>query len=175
MAWASFHCTHCGLYGLKQRGEINRAAKAGLSLYCDRTCSGRGRRKHISDAEKVSRKAEYDRQRRIDLADRLRVEKAAYFQRTYDPVKAAVERKAKMPRHVEYCRQPRYRKWKADYDKKYLARKQYGPFGEAAILLNQLETEVLSRASRLEISTTNGTLNKKQSRRREYDRQTQCS
>ena len=75
-----------------------------------------------------------------------------------------------MPQHVEYCRQPEYRVWKKEYDKHHLARKQYGDFGEAVIALRELEQEVTDRIERTDIYAANGTLNKKQTRRRDYDR-----
>ncbi len=75
-------------------------------------------------------------------------------------------------RHAEYIRSPRYRKWKARYDRQYRAHKEFGPFAEAAILLNDLQAEILSRASRYEIDLASNTLNKKLQRRRDYERQT---
>ena len=48
----------------------------------------------------------------------LKAKKRAYFKRTYDPVKAAIGRKARMARHVAYCRRPEYREWKRAYDKR---------------------------------------------------------
>ena len=79
-------------------------------------------------------KAEYDRKYRARNRKRLKAEKAAYFQRTYDPAKAAVERKKRMSKHVEYCRQPEYKAWKKKYDKKRrLAR--FGDFKEAYAVL----------------------------------------
>lgn len=46
-------------------------------------------------------KAEYDRQYRKKNRARIKANKAAYFQRTYDPVKAAKERKKNMAAHKE--------------------------------------------------------------------------
>jgi hypothetical protein len=151
---------------------VNRAEKKGANLFCDRACAGLFRRVQRPPEEKKALKAAYDARRREDLRDRLRAEKAAYHKRTYDPAKARNLRKATMPRHVEYCRRPAYRKWKADYDRKHRATKQFGPFAEAAILLGDLESEILSRATRYEIDLANGTLNKKLQRRRDYERQT---
>lgn len=65
--------------------------------------------------EKIALKAAYDRDYRKKNAVRIKADHAAYFQRTYDPVKAAIERKKKMPVHVEYCRQPIYRAYKQGY------------------------------------------------------------
>jgi hypothetical protein len=86
-------------------------------------------------------KAEYDRKYRKKNRARLKAEKAAYFQRTYDPIKAAKERKKKMPAHAEYCRQSWYKAWKKEYDKKHRA-SEYGEFAEAYALLLELLKEI---------------------------------
>ena len=65
-----------------------------------------------------------------------------------------------------------YRKWKAEYDRKYRSQKLYGPFAEAFLTLRELEEEIGVRATRTEIYTANGTLNKWKQRRRDYERQT---
>jgi hypothetical protein len=86
-------------------------------------------------------KAEYDRKYRQKNRARIKAKKAAYFQRTYDPVKAAKERKKKMPAHVEYCRQPEYVVWKKEYDKKRRESK-YGEFKDAYLALRSLQKEI---------------------------------
>ena len=75
-------------------------------------------------------KAAYDREYRKKNLAWIKAKKADYFQRTYDPVKAAKERKKRMPEHVEYCRQPKYRAYKRKYDRKRRASK-FGEFAEA--------------------------------------------
>ena len=86
-------------------------------------------------------KAEYDRKYRARNKKRLKALQAAYFQRTYDPKKAAGERKKKMPLHVEYCRQPEYKAWKKDYDRKRRLAK-LGDFKEAYVALQALKKEI---------------------------------
>lgn len=169
----TFSCSVCGVHFQRENGQANRTLRLAGAIYCSKICSGQGRRIERSDAEKRALKADYDRQYRAENADMLRSKKAKHHRETYDPAQAAIVRKNRMPKHVEYCRRPGYRKWKAEYDKKYCARKGFGDFGEAAIILNQLEAEIASRASRVEISRANGTLNKHQARRRDYERQTQ--
>lgn len=166
-------CAYCGKGALKESGGVNRAIRIGASLYCDRECSGKGRRIFRTDSEKRAEKAAYDAEYRERNRAILKAKKAAYYASHADREKERAVRKKRMPQHVEYCRQPEYRKWKAQYDRKYLARKRYGDFGQAAIVLRVLEAEISSRASRIEISRTNGTLNKHQNRRRDYERQTQ--
>jgi hypothetical protein len=80
-------------------------------------------------------KAVYDRKYREKNRERIKANKAAYFQGTYDPVHAAKERKKKMPQHVEYCRQPKYKAWKREYDRKRRA----GRFGEFALAYEALK------------------------------------
>ena len=86
-------------------------------------------------------KAAYDRAYRKKNRARLKAAKAAYFQRTYNPVKAAKERKKKMPAHVEYCRQPWYKAWKKRYDKKRRDEK-FGDFKGAHDVLAALIKEI---------------------------------
>lgn len=172
MATVQITCAWCSRRSMKERGAVNRSRKAGLYLYCDRTCSGLGRRRpeEVTPAELKALKADYDREYRAKNRERLRAEKAARHLLTYDPEKARVERKAKMHRHVEYCRQPAYRTKKRTYDKQYRAQKQFGPFAEASLLLSDLEAEINTRATRYEIYQQNGTLNKRQQRKRDHAR-----
>jgi hypothetical protein len=86
-------------------------------------------------------KAVYDREYRKKNRAILKLKKAAYFQRTYDPVKAAKERKKKMPKHVEYCRQPWYKAYKREYDKRHKL-SRFGEFAEAYIVLDMLKKEI---------------------------------
>lgn len=166
-------CAYCGMGAMKESGTVNRAIRLGAPLYCDRECAGKGRRVFRTDSEKRAEKAAYDAEYRERNRAMLKAKKAAYYASHVDREKEREVRKKRMPQHVEYCRRPEYRKWKAQYDRKYLARKRYGDFGAAAIVLRDLEAEIASRASRIEISRANGTLNKHQNRRRDYERKTQ--
>jgi hypothetical protein len=141
-------------------------AKYGPRAFCDRQCFCQWRRKNKTAGQKKAEKAAYDREYRARNAERLRKIKADYFQRTYDPVAAAVERKKTMPRHVEYCRRPEYRRKKHVYDIKRRNRLQFGPFADCAILLRDLESEIGKRMSDYEIRLQQGTLNKAQIRKR---------
>jgi hypothetical protein len=163
-------CAHCGKERDIPNGWAKRSIAKGMKLYCTRKCSGLGRRLNLTDAQKKAMKREYDMQYRAKNREMLRRKKQDYFQRTYDPAKAAAERKLKMPRHIEYCRRPEYRAWKKQYDRKYCAAQQYGDFAEAALILRDIEGEIDSRMTRYEVYQAKGTLNKHQQRRREYDR-----
>ncbi len=151
-------------------GEVNRALKRGLPLYCDRTCAGLARRKNKTKEQRVAEKREYDKEYRRENKAMLKEKKAAYFQRTYDPMEAAVERKKNMARHVAYCQRPEYKAWKQDYDRKFRAKQGYGEFWESYLLLHDVEREVYSRMSWYEIHLENGQLNKRNQRRKEYER-----
>ncbi len=136
-------------------------------MFCDRKCAGLGRRKGKTKEQRVAEKAEYDRRyREANLAE-IKAKKAARFRATYDPEKAAIERNARMPWHVEYCRRPEYKQWKKQYDFDYRAR-EFGEFSEAYKFLIQIENEIDNRASRYDVAVAKGTLNKALQRKRFY-------
>jgi hypothetical protein len=158
-------CSYCGDPIKRERGHVTRSSQLGLRQFCGRRCFGLDRRKGKTKAQKVAEKRLYDMAYRGKNRAMLKAKKRAYFERTYDPSKAAVERKKRMHLHVAYCRQPRYKAWKREYDRKYRAR-EYGPFAEAYMLAVNLNREVKSRASNYEIRIQNQTLNKRQARSR---------
>src|SRR5438046_492055 len=101
-----YRCAHCGKEADKPADHVNRAREAGLNLYCNRRCSGLGRRKpRKTKAQKREEKRLYDIQYRKN-SPTLKARRRAFHLRTYDPVKAAKERKKRAPAHAEYCRQP---------------------------------------------------------------------
>lgn len=167
-------CGACDALIYKAVRDVNRAEKRGARLYCNRECAGLGRRNPAppTDAEKRAAKAEYDREYRNKNRERLKAEKAEYYRRTRDPEKEREYRKSRMPYHVEYCRRPEYKEWKSQYDRKHRARKWFGDFGEAAIVLNELCSEIATRSTFTERAILKGTLNKRTQRRRDYERQT---
>lgn len=124
MSLITLNCTRCGKRARKLSGGVNRSRRLGLPLYCGRRCAGLARRKHKTKAQRIEEKRLYDIEYKKRNEAALKVKRAAYFQRTYDPVKAAIERKKRMPRHVEYCRQPWYREWKRQYDAAYSGLKE---------------------------------------------------
>lgn len=170
MASSIITCAQCGLPSPRRNGDINRARAAGLPLYCDRKCAGLNRRETRSKAELVAAKRLYDIEYRARNLAKIKAAKHAHFKRTYDPEAARVERQHRMPAHAEYCRRPEYREYKAQYDRRHLAQKQYGEYWEAAMLERDLTSEVLTRQTRYEIDLENGKLNKTTNRRRDYDR-----
>lgn len=163
-------CAHCAAEFQIERGALNRANRRGAKVYCNRTCSGLGRRDKRTDAEKKQAKAEYDRKYRDRNREMLRRKKAEYFQRTYDPEAAAIERKERSKYHAEYCRRPEYRAWKKQYDRQYRAKKFYGEFWESFLLSLDIREHCLSAMSDHEIRSDKDGINKTQNRRRSYER-----
>ncbi len=148
---------------------MNRANAIGANLYCNKACAGLARRRKVqlTDAERKEAKRLYDIQYRADNLAEIKARKAAEFQRSYDPAKAAVKRKANMARHVAYCQRPEYKAWKSEYDRRKRF-EVFGQFAEAAMILEDLEREISSRASRYEIYIANGRFTRSaQQRRRE--------
>lgn len=134
-------CDYCGCEVQKRLALYNRAKKDGSSLYCNIKCAGYGRRNNKTIEQKKAEKATYDKEYRERNKERIKKRHAEYFQRTYDPVKAAKERKKKMHKHVEYCRRPEYKRWKKEYDKRYRAKKKFGELWESALILQDIEAE----------------------------------
>ncbi len=106
-------CRWCKSESWKEAGVVNRSQRKGAPIFCGKTCFGLHHRSATqkTEAQKKEEKRLYDMQYREKNVDILKVKKAAAFQKSYDPVKAAVERKKRMPKHVEYCRQPEYKKY----------------------------------------------------------------
>lgn len=173
-------CAHCGATALKATGGVNRSRRLGAPVFCSRACSGARRRVSRTEVEKKVLKAEYDRQRRADLGEALLSEKRAAYRdrlaRDAEKVRAAQRalREKRREAHLEYIRRPEYRAWKQDYDRRHRAIKFFGPFAEAFLVLQDLEREIASRATRTEIYRENGILNKTQKRKRDYEKAVGC-
>lgn len=158
-------CYYCGTVVQQSQSSIRRAIREGKPLYCNRVCSALARRVPLD--QKKTAKRVYDARRRIEKATEISAKKAAYYQRTRDPAKERERRLAHMGRHVEYCRQPEYRAYKADYDRRLRA-EEYGEYGDAYLLLLDLEQEIRSRASGYERRKARGYYTRSaQQRRRE--------
>lgn len=176
MTLDTYICSHCSCEFKRERGEANRALKRpGGVIFCNKTCVGLNRRSNKTLEQKKQEKAEYDKEYRSKNLETIKVKKAEYFQRTYDPEQAAIERKKNMHKHVEYCRQPKYKAYKQKYDQCYRAKKLYGEYWECALVLNRLEIEIHDRSTFTERATLKGTLNKLQNRKRDYERSIKCT
>ena len=161
-------CSYCGGLTRKESSVVNRARANGFGLYCSLTHAGLSKRKGKTQDQKRKEKQAYDAAYRAKNRAILKAKKAAYHRKTYDPTKARIERKARATRHAEYCRRPEYKRWKSRYDLNYRAR-AFGQFSESYLILSELEREISERMSRYEIYAANGTLNKRQKRKREYE------
>ena len=160
-------CARCGKLTEKERGAVNRAHNTGLNIYCDRRCAGLGRRKPPKrKKQRVKEKRLYDIEYRRKNHAILKEKKRLQHLRTYDPVEAARVRKLNMKRHVEYCRQPEYKRKKKDYDRRRRA-SEFGQFAEAYLLFLDLNKSIKERITNHEIRKENDTLNKIQERRRQ--------
>jgi len=141
-------CPHCGKSAEKYTGHVKRAKKMGNKTYCSRKCSGLGRRKNYTLEQKKKIKADYDKQYRQKNLELIKKKKHDHFKKTYDPKKAAIVRKKRMPYHLAYCRTPKYRAWKHAYDQKYHAKKNFGVFWESFLLIKEIEKEYSQREAR---------------------------
>lgn len=142
-------------------------------MYCNRTCVGMARRVERTDDEKKALKAEYDKERREKLGEQIRAEKREHYHANRDQILAvqAVYRKKRMPAHVEYCRQPKYRVYKSEYDLQRRA-SEYGELAEVYLLLLDLDKEIRSQATAYERRVANGYYTRNaQKRRRELWKQ----
>ena len=152
-------CAQCSVAYDCKTGAYNRAMKAGANLYCSRTCAGLARRAKnpLSEEERKAKKAKYDLERRAIHGDRIRKQKMdAYYANHEEALaKAKIYRKKRMPKHVEYCRQESYKAKKKAYDADRRF-KAFGPFEEVARILDQVEKEISSQASRYDIYKAKG-------------------
>lgn len=166
-----FVCQHCFKIAERLAGDVNRAMRADKPLYCNRTCAGIARQVFRTNSEKTKAKQLYDIGRRERDRDKLKAQKAAHYRsiREERKVRDKAYREDNMKRHVEYCRRPEYVKYKREYDRQYRAR-EYGDYAEAFILLQDLDKEINSRISDYDTRTLNGTLGKRQQRKRDYER-----
>ncbi len=151
-------CPQCGIAFERCASHANRSIKIGAPLYCGKVCAGIGRRRvELPEAERKAAKAAYDRKRREEHGERIRAEKLAAYYANHEAnlAKSAVYRKTRMPKHVEYCRQPEYKAWKHEYDIRR-GGAEYQDFAEAWRLLLDLEKEIRSQASAYERRVANG-------------------
>lgn len=166
-----FICDHCKEESEKYAGHINRSRRLGLNIYCSRICFGLSKRIERTDADKKKIKSDYDKERRVKLYDKIKVQRAEYFKKDYaaNPEKYRAIRKAKYQKHLAYLRTPEYKEWKKNYDVKYRANKEYGEYGEAAVLLFELE-DFLNKNMPPELKFQMGITNKTQKRKRLWQR-----
>lgn len=125
-------CPQCGKTFFRRDAEVKyRLQTTCRNVFCSMGCAQAAKRTDTRTPEqKKEDKAEYDRQYRERNRDRLKAKKAAWYQANHDREREREIRKARMPLHIEYCRQPKYKAYKAQYDINRRA-SVYGPFAEA--------------------------------------------
>jgi hypothetical protein len=158
------NCNYCNKQVEKSISHINRASKLNAKLFCSKECSSLNRRKNQTVEEKKKLKAEYDKKYREKNSEILKIKKHNYYVNTYNPELAALERKNKYSKHLEYLRQPKYKQYKKEYDVKYNAKKNYNEFWESFILIKKIENEY----DQQEIRQVNNLHNKAQKRKRKW-------
>lgn len=161
-------CDYCGKDVEKKICHVNRARKLGKKLFCNRTCFGLNKRHNRTDAESKEIKRLYDLEYRDKNESRLKIVRKEWFAKDYakNPEKYRLRRIAKYKKHLEYLSAPEYKEWKKNYDKVFRAKKQYGEFWEAELILRDIENEIDNREVKLQL----GLINKTQKRKRKYER-----
>lgn len=155
-------CHHCKKDFEKQVSDYNVSIRLGINIYCSRECSGLGRRHNKTKDQKKEEKRLYDHEYRAKNLETIKARKKEYFKRTYDPVQAAIDRKPRIKAHIERLRNPKYRAYKKLYDKKYLAKKNFGDFWESALLVEEIVNEYDNR----EVKLSNNLIGKTTKRKR---------
>jgi flagellar biosynthesis GTPase FlhF len=154
-------CPVCDMKYQKSMGHYNRAIKLGARLFCSHICFGLARRDNKTAEEKKAEKAAYDKKRREDNREAIKIQKAEYYKLHHDRAKEKAYRQKRMPKHVEYCRRPEYKAWKEEYDKQYRAKKDFGEFWQAGLVMIELDKFLDSKRIKYDIGIRNKTQNRK--------------
>lgn len=150
-------CCYCDrTFKVKENniGQRNKSIRFGLPIYCNIKCAGLGRRSKETPEQKRNIKSWYDMFLRESMTEDEKIFESfaglVYFHMDYKahPAKYKEQRNKRMPKHIEYCRQPDYKKYKMAYDEKYHAKNKYGEYWEAAIALKNLDKEIDFRESK---------------------------
>lgn len=157
-------CGYCGKQFEILTGAYNRAIKSGLKVYCKRKHAGLARRVYKSKIQQREEKFWYDAFNRLMNEDKIKQEKANYFQRDYkkNPGKYKRWRTARREKHTEYCRRPEYKKYSREYSVKRHHKEKYGEFWEAGALLVELQKHIPKYEARQQAGTNNKHKKRKQ-------------
>lgn len=158
-------CAYCSKENDFPTGNVNRAKKMGLDIFCNRVCFGLSRRQYRSAEEKKATKAEYDSEYR--KRNHVKERKRAWNKTPEGRKWQKINRERMKDNHLEYCRTPEYRAWKKEYDEKYVAKKNYGELWESAIITKRIED--LIAPEKYQIRIDKGTYNKSQKRKRQWN------
>lgn len=163
----NFICNYCGKTSKRRDAYLKVAAKKGAPVFCDKKCAGLGRRTNETPEEKKAIKYWYDQFLNVSMTEDEKeleeLQRMVYFQWEYarNPEKHRKRRQERMAAHVEYCRQPEYKVYKQIYDEQYRAKKDYGEYWEAAIVLKNLESIIPHRLADKENKLHNKSITKK--------------
>jgi len=161
-------CAYCKQEFEANSSAYNRATKQGLNVYCSLEHSGLGRRDKRTSEQKKADKSAYDKNRRLEKFDVIKAKKQAYDKTPEGRAAQKRRRQTRMPKHVEYCRQPEYRAKKVEYDRRHRAEKFFGEFAECAILVEQINKTLIEKADKAHLRTIQGTNTKSQRRKRQW-------
>jgi len=160
MAIEQVPCLSCG--SLIQPKNNVRKRK-----YCSMKCNGVALRKNKTIEQKKQEKKIYDMQYRSEKRDLLKEKKRNYYQKTRHYWLKKLAEKRNTPGYKERHREYLSTYWtaerlalKKDYDRKFRAKKRFGPLWEAHYLTVLLNEEVQKRISKYEIYKQTGRLNK---------------
>ena len=92
-----------------------------------------------SKEEKRLYDIEYRRKNKKLIAEKKQI----YCETVAGRVCQKKSREKRKGNHLEYCRQPEYRKYKSKFDKVYLAKKKYGEFWECMLIVNEIHKKIL--------------------------------
>ncbi len=162
-----FVCDGCGETRRRHTGDVNRARRQGLKLFCSRECYT-AYRTTSTPTERQARKADYDRAYREENGEAIRAKKRADYLANHDArlaaqaeLRADPEYRARMRAYQrEHTACPEWRAHKRAYDRRYRAAKRYGEFADAHVALMELGDELSSRATPYERRTARGCTHK---------------
>lgn len=155
-------CKHCGIVFEKRAGHLNRANKLGVPVFCSMEHFMESRRIERTTEEKKAIKKAYDKL--YSKTEKRKASARKYNQTPAGRARQKRNREQQKDAHLEYCRTPEYRAWKKEYDSLYTAKKSFGVFAEASLLLEQIAAIVDNR----EANKLKGTYNKTQKRKRSW-------
>lgn len=152
-------CAYCSKDKELFTSQYNRALSRGNKIYCNKKCSGLGRRDNRSIEEKKKEKAIYDKEYRIRTNKSKKQLEKYHKELKENPEKIrAIQKKHRESQKLsgyrkKYISSERYKKYKHEYDVKRQAKKSVpDEFVESLFLLRELEAAL--RNSNIRDETT---------------------
>lgn len=159
------NCSHCKAKIEKLAWMVKKSKAEGNPLYCDRKCAGKAKR--TSKEEKVRLKAEYDKRYREANEEYIKERNQKYNETPAGRAMQKRNREKMKESHLAYCRTPKYKKWKHEYDQLHVAKKKYGELWESHLAIKKIQKEIDAR----EVRQINNLHNKTQKRRTQWQQQ----